>query len=84
LKTKYQNLLVRELDRLREQVGEAKMQEIYQNLKAEGQEAMSRELILQLISRHFGLRSRIKFLMQHWDLMIPFLFRIKINIKEGR
>jgi len=74
---KYQKLLVSELDEIKARVGEDRMKEIYMELKVEGQEAMSRELVIQMVSRYFGFWDRIKYLMRHRDLIIPFLFRIK-------
>jgi hypothetical protein len=83
LKTsKYQTLLVSELDEIKARVGEAEMQNIYRELKPEGQEAMSRELVVQLVSRCFGFWERVKFLTRHRDLVIPYLFRIKPTSTE--
>ena len=78
LKTlKYQKLLVTELDEIKARVGEERMKEIYAELKVEGQEAMSRELVIQMVSRYFGFWQRVQYLARHLDLVIPFLFRIK-------
>lgn len=73
----YQTLFVSELDKIRNRLGEEKMKEIYRELKREGQEAMSRELVIQLVFRYFSFFDRATFLARHLDLLIPSLFRIK-------
>lgn len=70
-------MLVSELDEIKRQLGDERMQEIYRELKFEGQEAMSKELIVQLVRRYFSFHDRAKFLACHRDLLIPYLFRIK-------
>lgn len=78
LKTsKYQTLLEAELKAFETLLGDERMQQIFQELKTSGHEAMSRELVLQLAARYLKFWDRVKFLAQHLDLVIPYLFRIK-------
>ena len=74
--SKYQKLLISELEEIKARLGEAEMQKTCREFKNEGQEAMSRELVVQLISK-LNLLGRIKFLLRHKDLVIPYLFRVK-------
>ncbi len=58
------------------------MEEVFEKCKAEGQEAMSREVILLILLRHVGGRDRMEILYAFPSLIIPFMLRL-IRSKIG-
>lgn len=74
---KYQTKLSKTLDRIKDQGGD--MEEIFKSCKAEGQEAMSREILLLITLRHLKWRDRFKTLISSPALIAPFISRLVLR-----
>jgi len=61
---------------LAESNSEATMREVYAVMKLRTYEAMYREMILQMLAGS-PVSFRSVYLMSHWDLIIPYLCRIR-------
>lgn len=68
-------LLTDILDRVRRHQGDEKAQKIFAECKVEGQEAMSREVILLIAARHLQGKEKAKFMLMHPQLIFPVLIR---------
>jgi hypothetical protein len=68
-------LLTDILDRVRRHQGDEKAQKIFTDCKVEGQEAMSREVILLIAARHLHGKEKAKFMLAHPRLIFPVLIR---------
>ncbi|KKU60241.1 MAG: hypothetical protein UX81_C0002G0038 [Parcubacteria group bacterium GW2011_GWA2_47_12] len=74
---KYKKLLDAELETLEKQFGAERMKEIFRACKGAGQEAMSREVLMQVLARFFTSGSRAKFFLRHPGLLFPYLLRMR-------
>jgi hypothetical protein len=68
-------LLTDILDRIRRREGDEKTQRIFAECKGEGQEAMSRELVLLIAARHLKGKEKAKFLLAHPLTIFPVIIR---------
>jgi hypothetical protein len=68
-------LLTDILDRIRRSDGDEKAQKIFTECKGEGQEAMSREVVLLIAARHLQGKEKTKFLLKHPSLIFPVIIR---------
>lgn len=68
-------LLTDILDRIRRRDGDEKAQKIFAECKGDGQEAMSRELVLLIVARHLQGKEKAKFLLKHPQLIFPVIIR---------
>lgn len=74
----YNQLLSETLDRIRDKKD---IEEMFRSCKAEGQQAMAREILLLIMARHMGFGEARVVLTANPRLIIPYIFRlIKITV----
>jgi hypothetical protein len=71
-------MLTETLDLIKDRGGG--MERIFESCKAEGQEAMSKEILLLITLRHLKGRDRLKILTSSPSLIIPFIYRSARNL----
>jgi hypothetical protein len=63
----YQDLLVELLEKIKQTQGEKKMKQIYEEMREQGKEAMSKELIVKIL-KTLPSQERQKFLALHPEI----------------
>ncbi len=74
---KLKNLLAEVLDRLKETQGEEGMKNAYEEYKEVGKEAMSEELIFQILKNRYSAEEREQFFSQHPEVQVEYESRLK-------
>ncbi len=63
----YQDLLTELLEHIRRMQGEGKMKELYEGMREDGKEAMSKELVVKILET-LPPRERQEFLVRHPEI----------------